>query len=446
MATRPSEESPNARRVFYFGPFALDLSQRRLFRQGVPVRVTGKALDLLCALVSNPGVTLSIDEIMSTVWDDKKDLTDATLRQHVLMLRHALEENGSEQYIATDYARGYRFSADVTERPSPLINSIVNEYCAAAVEFRNSASPAALIGSLNLYDRALAVDPSSTIALAGAALTRVIVADFQYDRPKSQLELAKVQAEAALAADPNCVDALMASCKVQLDYCRDFAGALAIARRAIELDAKHRIAAFMNAWILALSGRFEQSLAFLDSLAPSVSNLNIIQSCRGITTLFSGDYSTAATQLEITCKQWPDYWFGLTFLGLALLCLGETDRALEHFDRVRLSAYDPLVDRQMNARYFAEGYALYTRFRIGDTKAAQSTLERLARLAESQFVPATCFALAEIGRKNRKGALRYIERCGDNRECWYTHLRVDPLVKELALDPARLYGRPELRS
>lgn len=442
MATRLSEESPNARRVFYFGPFALDLSLRRLFRQGVPVHVTGKALDLLCALVSNAGVTLSVDEIMSTVWDDKKDLTDATLRQHVLMLRHALGENGTQRYIATDYGHGYRFTADVTERPSPFINSVVNEYCVAGAEFRNSASPAALVASLNLYDRALAIDPTSAKALAGAALTRVLVADFQYDRPRNQLELAKSQSETALAADPNCVDALMASCKVQIDYCWDFAGALAIARRALELDATDRIAAFMYGWILALSNRFSESLAFTESLPSHVSNMNIIQACRGITTLFSGDYAAAAAQLEATCKRWPDYWFARTFLGLALLLLGEPDRALEHFDGVRLSAYDPLVDRQMNARYFAEGYALYTRFRMGDTKTAQSTLERLARLAESQFVPATCFALAEIGRKNGEAALRYIEVCGDNRECWYTHLRVEPLVKELDLDPARLYGRP----
>jgi hypothetical protein len=95
----------------------------------------------------------------------------------------------------------------------------------------------------------------------------------------------------------------------------------------------------------------------------------------------------------------------------------------------------------MNARYFAEGYALYTRFRFGDSANAENALERLKRAAESQFVPAMCFAVAEIGRKNRDAALRHIDLCGDNRECWYTHLGVDPLVKELDLDTASLYNQ-----
>lgn len=67
--------------------------------------------------------------------------------------------------------------------------------------------------------------------------------------------------------------------------------------------------------------------------------------------------------------------------------------------------------------------------------------ERRRRRGAAQFVPAMCFALAGIGCKNRDAALRYIDLCGDNRECWYTHLGVDPLVKELDLDTANLYNQ-----
>ncbi len=93
----------------------------------------------------------------------------------------------------------------------------------------------------------------------------------------------------------------------------------------------------------------------------------------------------------------------------------------------------------MNARYFAEGYALYARFRNGHIRDAQTGLERLQHLSASQFVPATCFALAKIGRRAHAAALHYICQCGDNRECWYTPLQVEPLVKELDLDPTELY-------
>jgi hypothetical protein len=93
----------------------------------------------------------------------------------------------------------------------------------------------------------------------------------------------------------------------------------------------------------------------------------------------------------------------------------------------------------MNAPYFAEGYALYARFRSGHIRDAQTDLERLRHRSASQFVPATCFALAEIGRLDHAAALHFIRPCGDNRECWYTPLQVEPLVKELDLDPTELY-------
>lgn len=428
------------RRVLYFGPFALDEARWTLFRRGTPIHLTNKALHLLLLLVGHPNTTLTVDEIMSRVWTDNEEATDATLRQHILMLRHALEDSAAERYIVTDHGRGYRFIGDVTERPPPYMAGIVEQYCAAAAEFRNSGSPAGTMAALHLYDRALIIDDSNATALAGAALTRVLMADFQYDRPRELLEAATSQSGAALLADPKSVEALMASCKVQLDYFWDFEGALAIARRAREVDPKHRIAAFMYGWILTLSSRFGEAIDFFDSLPRDLSGLNIIATGRGIASLFSGDYPAAKERLGTVCKRWPEYWFGRTFLGLASLLLGEEREAIDHFDRVRISDYHPLVDRQMNARYFAEGYALYARFRGGEIGDAQTNLERLQYLSASQFVPATCFALAEIGRHDHAAALHYIRQCGDNRECWYTHLRVDPLVKELGLAPAELYG------
>ncbi len=436
----PPKGDQTERRVLYFGPFALDEARWTLFRRGAPIHLTNKALRLLLLLVSHPNATLTVDEIMSRVWAGNEEATDATLRQHILMLRHALEDSATQRYIVTDHGRGYRFIGDVTERPPPYMGGIVEQYCAAAAEFRNSGSPAGTMAALHLYDRALTIDASNATALAGAALTRVLMADFQYDRPRELLEAAAIQSGAALLEDSKSVEGLMASCKVRLDYSWDFEGALAIVRRALEVDPKHRIAAFMYGWILALSSRFAEAMDFFDTLPSDVSGLNIIATGRAITSLFSGDYLAGKERLHAVCKRWPEYWFARTFLGLASLLLGEAGEAIDHFDQVRISVYHPLVDRQMNARYFAEGYALYARFRSGHVRDAEKDLERLQYLSASQFVPATCFALAEIGRHNHAAALQYIRQCGDNRECWYTHLRVEPLVKELGLDPAELYG------
>jgi DNA-binding winged helix-turn-helix (wHTH) protein len=112
-------------KIFYFGPFVLDASQGRLSRRGRAIHLTGKALRLLLLLVSKPGVTLSVREIMSGIWGDNEEATEQTLRQHVLMLRHALEDSVKERYIATDYGRGYRFLGEVSERPPTYMTGVV---------------------------------------------------------------------------------------------------------------------------------------------------------------------------------------------------------------------------------------------------------------------------------------------------------------------------------
>jgi DNA-binding winged helix-turn-helix (wHTH) protein len=424
--------------MFYFGAFALDALQGRLFRRGSPVHVTSKVLRLLELLVSRPGVTLSTGEIMSKIWGDSEDATEQTLRQHVLMLRHALEDSVTERYIVTDYGRGYRFVGEIDERPPPYMGAVAEQFCAAASDFRNSGSPAGMIAALHLYKRALSIDDRNVLALGGAALTQVLMADFQYDRPRELLEAAEEQAKTALAGDAACIEAILALCKVRLDYAWDFPGALELAARALEIDPSHRIAAFMYPWILVLSSRCGDATEFIDSLPRAISSQNLITSCRGIATLFSGDYDAGRAELEGVCRRWPNYWFAKTFGALGLLVTGNEREALRLFDEVRYSAYDPLVDRQMNARYFAEGYALYARFRMGDAANAQSSLRRLRRLGESQFVPATIFALGELGRNDRAAAMQRIRQCRDNRECWYTHLGVDPLVKEWHFDMTEL--------
>jgi DNA-binding winged helix-turn-helix (wHTH) protein len=435
MDATPPEER---RMVLCFGQFLLDAAHGRLFRRGSPIHLTSKAFRLLSLLVSNPGATLSTDQILSTVWGDNEDVTESTLRQHVLMLRHALEDSVTERYIATDYGRGYRFLGEVSAHPPPYMADVVEQYCAAAAEFRDSGSPAGMMAALHLYDRALAIDDSSAAALGGAALTRVLMADFQYDRPRELLESAHLNADAALAADPECIDGVLALCKVRLDYFWDFGGALELTQRALRLDSSHRIAVFMYPWILALSSRCSEAKEVIDSLPPKVAHQDIICTCRAVATLFSGDYDAAIAELATVCRQWPEYWFSRTFHALGLVVVGKIGDALQVLDDVRHSAYDPLVDRQMNARYFAEGYALYARFRTGDVATAERDLNRLKRAAKSRFVPATIFALAELGRDNYPEALTAIRQCRDNRECWYTHLSVDPLVKDLRAENADL--------
>jgi predicted ATPase/DNA-binding winged helix-turn-helix (wHTH) protein len=92
-----------------FGPFCLMPSKRLLTRDGQPVDIGGRALDLLIALVEHPGSVLSKRELMKRVWPDII-VEEGSVRFHMACLRKLLGdgENGA-RYISTQVGVGYAF-------------------------------------------------------------------------------------------------------------------------------------------------------------------------------------------------------------------------------------------------------------------------------------------------------------------------------------------------
>jgi predicted ATPase/DNA-binding winged helix-turn-helix (wHTH) protein len=99
--------------VFVFGPFRVVPAQRVLTRDGVAVRIGGRAFDLLLALVSRAGEVLSKDELLAVVWRDLV-VDESGLRVQMAALRKALgEPRGGARYIATVPQRGYTMAVPV---------------------------------------------------------------------------------------------------------------------------------------------------------------------------------------------------------------------------------------------------------------------------------------------------------------------------------------------
>ncbi len=192
-----------------------------------------------------------------------------------------------------------------------------------------------------------------------------------------------------------------------------------------------RTALELTAWILILSARFADAHSLLNEIGRQDAGSDAVRAYRGIALLYQREYGPAVAELGAACAGSPQAWFTRTALGQALFLEGDVTRALAEFDAVRLSAYDPFAAAEMDARFLAEAYALYARFRSGDTANAEAALERLQRLSQRQFVPAVCFALAEVGRKRYPQALQHLRVSAENRESWYAQFRVDPFVDDV---------------
>ncbi len=110
---------PSRTGVYRFGPFQLDVNERRLLRNDVLVPLRLKAFETLRMLVENAGRLVTKEALLRQVWPDAM-VEENNINANVSILRKALGEDANgESYIETVPRVGYRFLAQVAQISSP---------------------------------------------------------------------------------------------------------------------------------------------------------------------------------------------------------------------------------------------------------------------------------------------------------------------------------------
>ncbi len=139
-------------KIFQFGPFVLDVAERRLLRAGEAIPLRGKVFDTLCVLVENQGCLLRKDELMQRLWPEST-VEENNLDHNISRLRRALGDGvNGHQFIETVPRQGYRFVFDVKTVATPD-RVVVSD----VVEFPGSQSSGQIqqdIRFFNTYDGA----------------------------------------------------------------------------------------------------------------------------------------------------------------------------------------------------------------------------------------------------------------------------------------------------
>src|SRR5262249_21121336 len=93
-----------------FGRFRVLPNRRELLADGKPVKLGGRAFDVLMALIETPGAVLSKDALMARVWPDRV-VEENNLQAQISALRAVL---GPERdLIRTVAGRGYQFAGEI---------------------------------------------------------------------------------------------------------------------------------------------------------------------------------------------------------------------------------------------------------------------------------------------------------------------------------------------
>ncbi|MBV8192096.1 MAG: helix-turn-helix transcriptional regulator, partial [Alphaproteobacteria bacterium] len=96
-----------------FGPFRLHSGRRLLEKDGEPIALGSRAMDVLIVLVERAGAVVSKQELTKRVWPDRT-VDESGLRVHMAALRKALGEGrDGARYVTNVSGRGYSFVAPV---------------------------------------------------------------------------------------------------------------------------------------------------------------------------------------------------------------------------------------------------------------------------------------------------------------------------------------------
>jgi TolB-like protein/DNA-binding winged helix-turn-helix (wHTH) protein/Tfp pilus assembly protein PilF len=178
--------------IFAFGPFRLDVAERRVERDGAEIALTSKTFDLLLTLIEGAGRLRTREALIQALWPDTI-VEEHSLTWHLSSLRRALGDTGSApQYIETVRGHGYRFIApveDVSAREASTASPTVPFETLVAAR---AAEPAAVQPS-SLPDGSVAARPdrhrfvASAAALVVLALGAGLAIAFAFRPPKATI-------------------------------------------------------------------------------------------------------------------------------------------------------------------------------------------------------------------------------------------------------------------
>jgi DNA-binding winged helix-turn-helix (wHTH) protein/Tfp pilus assembly protein PilF len=245
--------------VYRFGAFEYDGVGCRLYREGLPLDLPPRLLDLLALLLTRPGELLTKDDLIRQVWTGVF-VTDNSLTRAVSELRRSLGDvAGEPQYIQTVARRGYRFVAEVRTAPrrqpeptGPSLDTLSAHRPEADARLQLEAFSAdALPDAIAALERQRAAHPDDARVRVGLAHAYF----FQHEGTRAGLlrdpvflEKARIEAREACQLDPALGDG-WAALGIILAAEGESVDARAALRRAVALERDNWRHHFRHAYV-----------------------------------------------------------------------------------------------------------------------------------------------------------------------------------------------------
>jgi TolB-like protein len=289
----------------------------------------------------------------------------------------------------------------------------------AARYFTDRFTPEDLDKGVDLYRRAIALDPNYAPAYAGLAWCYEMRVAIGIDTDGVGYAHARTAAERAIALDPNLPEGYLTLGLSRYQYEFDFAGTADMIRKAHALD-QNNVFMLQIAGHLALSVSTPAEAGSYYARAAEQDPMNMLPRRFLAKALYYGNrLAEAETTLRRIIEINPQFPAPHYLLGTVLLARGEADAALA------------AIEAEPAPTWKSFGLPLVYRALGRETESQRALEAQIANCAGSEFQVAETYAY--FGDHDR--AFHWLEAARVRRDPGVLHVRGAPLLRSLVADP-----------
>ena len=177
-----------------FGGFVVDTSLKRLWKDGVEVKLREQPLQVLLALLRTPGEVVSRETLRRQLWGSSTYVDfDNGLNTAISRLREALNDSPARPlWIERVFKHGYRFIGPLPQ-PAAVALYLKGHHVISP------HSPESMLKATAFFEEAIALDPLYPMPYHGAALACILRCLLDDLRPQQGLPAADTYLQRGLA-------------------------------------------------------------------------------------------------------------------------------------------------------------------------------------------------------------------------------------------------------
>jgi DNA-binding winged helix-turn-helix (wHTH) protein/tetratricopeptide (TPR) repeat protein len=280
---------------------------------------------------------------------------------------------------------------------------------------------------LELFDKAIALDPNFARAYAGKAYVYRTFAVLEAEGHTAAEDFAKSKeaVETALRLDPNSAEAYTMLAEMTWTYERKFDEAEADLRRAVEIDPRSAFVRRFYALYLTEMGRFEEALEQIKTGIELEPSSVFGQRILGQVLYCARRYDESIVQLSRVREMDPNFRAGTGMIWRAYLLKGDTENAYNEFRAIlkRNKASDKVVAK-FDAAFAANGFT-------GVFRLSGECLESKKEIGLPYLDLEEVYA--QLGDTDK--AITQMEKEIDIKELRTASFRLDPILDPIRSNP-----------